>query len=52
MRSSLTRAYVDVAVTRWQPFTGHEARLEESGKSLAEMRTHRLPEASIPQAAE
>jgi DNA modification methylase len=43
--------YVDVAVTRWQQFTGHEARLEESGKTLAEMRAQRLPETSIPQTA-
>ena len=43
--------YVDVAVTRWQLFTGHEARLEESGKTLAEMRTRRLPEAITPQTA-
>ena len=44
--------YVDVAVTRWQQFTGHDARLEENGKTLAEMRACRLPEANTPQTAE
>ena len=43
--------YVDVAVTRWQQFTGHEARLEESGKTLAEIASERLPEVNSPQTA-
>lgn len=45
-------AYVDVAVTRWQQFTGHEARLEENGRTFAEMRAGRLPEANTSQPAE
>ena len=34
----LNPAYVDVAVTRWQAFTGEDARLEGDGRSFAEVR--------------
>ena len=44
--------YVDVAVQRWQAFTGYEPRLSESGKSFDEVRAARLPETSNPQTAE
>lgn len=37
----LNPAYVDVAVMRWQAFTGHEARLEQSGRSFAEVAAER-----------
>jgi DNA modification methylase len=33
--------YVDLAVTRWQAFTGEEARLEGNGQSFAEVRAAR-----------
>jgi DNA modification methylase len=33
----LSPAYVDVAVKRWQEFTGKQATLEETGKTFAEM---------------
>jgi DNA modification methylase len=33
----LNPAYVDVAVKRWQDFTGHEARLEGDGRTFAEI---------------
>jgi hypothetical protein len=34
-------AYVDVAVQRWQAFTGQEARLEGSDSSFAEVAAER-----------
>lgn len=34
----LNPAYVDVAVERWQAFTGQEARLDGDGRSFAEVR--------------
>ncbi|GEP06431.1 site-specific DNA-methyltransferase [Methylobacterium oxalidis] len=34
----LNPAYVDVAVQRWEAFTGLEARLEETGETFAEVR--------------
>ena len=37
----LDPAYVDVAVRRWQDFTGQEARLEGSGAGLADLATTR-----------
>jgi DNA modification methylase len=37
----LDPAYVDVAVTRWQAFTGEEAQLEGSKDSFAELREQR-----------
>ncbi|MFC0386864.1 site-specific DNA-methyltransferase [Muricoccus vinaceus] len=39
----LSPAYVDVAVLRWQAFTGLEARLEASGRTFAEVRAERRP---------
>ena len=33
----LNPAYVDVAIKRWQDFTGHEARLEGDGRTFAEI---------------
>lgn len=37
----LNPAYVDVAITRWQDFTGKEA-IHESGKTFAEIKSDRL----------
>ena len=37
----LDPAYVDVAVGRWQAFTGQEATLEASGTTFAEVRAER-----------
>lgn len=44
----LNPAYVDVAVLRWQNFTGLEAKLETTGKSFAETAAerHRSADAS------
>lgn len=36
--------YVDVAVTRWQAFTGKEAVLEGDGRSVAEIAAERMAE--------
>lgn len=33
----LDPAYIDVAVTRWQEFTGQEAKLESDGRTFAEV---------------
>jgi len=38
----LSPAYVDIAVKRWQEFTGKQATLEETGKTFAEMSGARL----------
>jgi DNA modification methylase len=38
----LSPAYVDVAVNRWQAFTGKIATLEESGHTFADVATERL----------
>ena len=38
----LNPAYVDVAVRRWQEYTGREAVLEASGETFAETMTARL----------
>ena len=38
----LDPAYVDVAVLRWQEFTGDEATLEGDGRSFAEAKARRL----------
>ncbi|WP_188257187.1 DNA methyltransferase [Pseudaminobacter soli (ex Zhang et al. 2022)] len=38
----LNPVYVDVAVERWQAFTGKEAVLEGSGRTFAEMKAARL----------
>ncbi|MFH5927333.1 site-specific DNA-methyltransferase [Roseomonas xinghualingensis] len=40
----LSPAYVDVAVLRWQAFTGQEARLESSGATFAEVTATRAGE--------
>jgi hypothetical protein len=40
----LNPVYVDVAVTRWQDFTGDTATLEATGQGFAELRTERLEE--------
>jgi DNA modification methylase len=37
----LDALYVDVAVRRWQQFTGKEAILESSGKTFAEVEAER-----------
>jgi DNA modification methylase len=37
----LNPAYVDVAVTRWQDFTGNEAVLESTGQTFAEVKNGR-----------
>lgn len=37
----LDPAYVDVAVKRWQKFTGEEAVLENDGRTFAEVAQHR-----------
>jgi DNA modification methylase len=39
----LNPAYVDVAVTRWQNFTGQTASLEGDGRSFAEVMAERRP---------
>jgi len=42
----LDPAYVDVAVKRWQAFTGKDATLEGSGLSFAEVAAERLAESA------
>ena len=42
----LSPAYVDVAVRRWEAFSGHEAMLEADGRSFAEVAAQRAPAAS------
>ena len=42
----LSPAYVDVAVARWQAFTGEAAVLEGSGRSMAQVAAERAQEAS------
>jgi DNA modification methylase len=37
--------YVDVAVERWQAFTGSVARLEADGRTFADVATERRPAA-------
>lgn len=39
----LNPAYVDVAVLRWQAFTGKAAHLEEDGRSFTELLAERVP---------
>jgi DNA modification methylase len=43
----LDPAYVDVAVTRWQAFTGQLARLEASRETFDDVRAERLPAEEI-----
>lgn len=40
----LSPAYVDVAVRRWQAFTGQAARLEQDGRDFAAVALDRAPE--------
>jgi DNA modification methylase len=42
----LSPAYVDVAVKRWEAFTGATAVLEGDGRSLAEIAAHRARQAA------
>lgn len=42
----LNPAYVDVAVRRWQDFTGEKARLESDGRAFEEVAAERLPKAA------
>jgi len=39
-------AYVDVAIKRWQDFTGQDARLEATGESYTELLAKRQPQAA------
>jgi DNA modification methylase len=34
-------AYVDVAILRWQAFTGEDAKLDQDGRSFAEVAAER-----------
>ena len=43
----LSPAYVDVAITRWQNFTGQTAALESTGKTFVEVMAHRHPDQHI-----
>lgn len=43
----LSPAYVDVAVQRWQAFTGQAAVLEATGQTFAETEAHRQPQAAV-----
>ena len=36
--------YVDVAVVRWQDFTGETARLEQDGRTFTDVTTERRPD--------
>ena len=47
----LDPAYVDVALLRWQAFTGKEAVLEGEGRSFADLRADRAAD-QLPQAVE
>ncbi len=38
----LNPAYVDVAIERWQSFTGQEAVLAETGETFAALKAKRL----------
>src|SRR4029077_8750287 len=44
----LTPAYVDVAIKRWQEFTGEKAKLDGGGGSFGEVATERLPDQPPP----
>jgi hypothetical protein len=49
----ISPAYVDVAVLRWQAFTGQEATLEATGETYAAVKSKRAPEgASLAVAAQ
>jgi DNA modification methylase len=45
--TELEPGYVDVAVTRWEKFTGQAARLEANGRSFAEVLAERRPAGAI-----
>jgi DNA modification methylase len=45
----LNPAYVDVAVKRWQDFTGKKAVLEQNGRTFDEMKDERCKESSTAQ---
>ena len=47
--AELSPAYVDVAVLRWQAFTGKAATLDGDGRTFAEIAAERVP---LPAAAE
>ena len=38
----LNPAYVDVAIDRWQQFTGTNAVLDETGETFADLKAKRL----------
>ncbi|CAH2402731.1 hypothetical protein [Mesorhizobium escarrei] len=42
----LSPAYVDVAVKRWQEFTGQTTTLDGDGRTFAELSAERLAEAA------
>ncbi len=44
----ISPAYVDVAVLRWQGFTGREAILDGDGRSFAEVTAERVAAKSVP----
>ena len=44
-------AYVDVAVKRWQAFTGLEAKLDGDGRSFEEIALERVPQDRRPETA-
>ena len=44
----LTPHYVDVAVRRWQAYTGNEARLDGDGRSFDELAAERVAEEVVP----
>lgn len=41
----ISPSYTDIAVLRWEAFTGREATLAESGQSYAQARAERVPDA-------
>ncbi len=43
----LNPAYVDVAVQRWQQFTGQEAVLDGTGRTFAQVKAERLGDAPV-----
>jgi hypothetical protein len=45
------RAYVDVAVKRWQAFTGLEAKLDGDGRSFEEIALERVAQDRRPEPA-
>jgi DNA modification methylase len=44
----LSPAYVDVAIKRWQAFTGQKATLDETKESFVEVSARRTPAANPP----